>query len=120
MVAFFVMFAAAVGAPFGSVDLNNVPVEYQTAAPADLRVPISDSVRAATWDSLSTKPTAPVRVRLACIVWNVSGAPGACVPADLLPKDKRRQIGLNFDDIRRTGLPLNCETSQLGEFAHLG
>jgi len=90
MIAFFVMLAAAAaGAPFGSVDLNIVPVEYQPTAPADLRVPISDSVRAATWDSLSAKPTAPVRVRLACIVWNVSGAPGACIPAYLLPQGQK-------------------------------
>lgn len=87
--ALLILAAAASSPPFGSVDLNNVPIDYQTMAPAEFLVPISDSVRAATWDSLSTKPTEPMRLRLACIVWNVSGAPGACIPADRLPQGQK-------------------------------
>lgn len=74
----------AVAASMGG-DFSNVPVEYETVGPADTLVSISDSVRAATWDGLSSKPSEPVQVRLACIVFVASGAPGACVPASLLP-----------------------------------
>ncbi|GMM60900.1 hypothetical protein [Novosphingobium pituita] len=66
-------------------DLHNVPVEYGVVSSIDVRVPVSASVRAATWDALTNKPSASSHVRLACIVWTHSGAVGACVAASLVP-----------------------------------
>lgn len=49
-------------------------------------VPISDSVRAATWDRLQPGPTAPVHLKVACLVYEQIGVPGACIDATLIPQ----------------------------------
>ena len=67
------------------VDMGHVPVNYRLVGGADVRIPISDSVRAATWDVLSAKVDKPTHVRLACIVLRINGAPGACIPEAMLP-----------------------------------
>lgn len=58
-----------------------VPVSHGTIQSADMAIPVSDSVRAATWDSMAVKPDKPVHFRVACIVIGSFGLPGACVPA---------------------------------------
>lgn len=65
-------------------DLSKVAIEYGVVPPSQMRVPVSASVRAATWDMLTIKPAEPVPVRLACLVWN-HGAIGGCLPAALVP-----------------------------------
>lgn len=66
-----------------------IPVQYEVVRRAEVRVPISDSVRAATWDSLAVSADEPVHVRLACIVFALSGGPGNCVPASLVPTGQK-------------------------------
>lgn len=66
-----------------------VPISYPVVQSADVRVPISDAVRAATWDDLAMELEQPVDVRLACIVFVPSGAPGNCVPASLIPPGQK-------------------------------
>lgn len=61
-----------------------VPVDYTVVSRSEVRVPISDSVRATTWDDLAVKPTQPVQLHLACIVFVPSGAPGGCIPASFI------------------------------------
>lgn len=80
--------AAASGVPTSKIDLKNVPIEYADIQPIDIRIPISSSVRAATWDQLAVKPSKPVSVRLACIVWGF-GAPDACVNASLITQGQK-------------------------------
>lgn len=64
-------------------------IEYGEVTTAEVRLPISDSVRAATWRELEYKPDRPTTVRLACIVFWFNGAPGACVSAARLPLGKK-------------------------------
>lgn len=78
------LIAAASGVASGQDEMN-VPVGYEVVQPVDVRVPISDSVRAATWDDLTIQLEQPVHIRLACIVLVPSGDPGNCVPASLVP-----------------------------------
>ncbi|HEV2596965.1 MAG TPA: hypothetical protein VGU00_01295 [Sphingopyxis sp.] len=83
------LIAAASGA-VAPADENMLPVAYAAVQPADIRVPISDSVRAATWDELEVALDRPVPVRLACIIFVPSGGPGNCVPASLVPLGQER------------------------------
>lgn len=69
--------------------MDAVPVEQQTLQSTDLAVPVSDSVRAATWDDLSVKPSEPVHIRVACIVAAAFGVPGSCVPASDIASDSK-------------------------------
>lgn len=69
-------------------DMHAIAVEAGGAN--DVLVPVSDSVRAATWDWLSAasaKPTpaAEMHVKVACIVFYPLGAPGACIDAARIP-----------------------------------
>lgn len=80
---------AAVSSLASANNESNIPVSYEVVRPADVRVPISDSVRAATWDDLTIQPEQPVNIRLACIVFVPSGAPGNCVPALLVPPGQK-------------------------------
>lgn len=64
---------------------ENVPVERSVVTAAEYRVPPGDSVRASTWDEISSKPSQPIPVRVACIVMLEFGVPGACIPASRLP-----------------------------------
>jgi len=81
MLNYLGIIAAVTGLVSTDIDMNNVPIEYGTVASAQMRVAISASVRAATWDDLPFKPSNPVNVRLACIVLAKYGIPGGCVPA---------------------------------------
>jgi hypothetical protein len=49
--------------------------------PSDIRIPVGDSLRAATWENLPVKPTAPRHVGLACLVLANEGTPLSCLPA---------------------------------------
>lgn len=75
--------AAALSVAPADEDMR-IPVIAGVAGPADMRVPIGDSVRAATWDDLAIKPDQPKHMRLACIIFVPAGAPGGCVPASLI------------------------------------
>jgi hypothetical protein len=69
--------------------LDAVPVILQPIESTALPIPISDSVRAATWDSLADKPLQPRHIKVACIVTATFGVPGSCVPAsDVAPGSK--------------------------------
>lgn len=65
-----------------------LPVDHATVPAAEYRVPVSDSVRAWTWDELAEKPVRPIAVRMACAVW-AQGQAGACVDAALLPPEQK-------------------------------
>jgi len=67
-----------------NTDLAQVAINADVAKEADFRVPVSDSVRAATWDMMTFKPAHATTVRVACIVMVPNGAPGACVSASRL------------------------------------
>ncbi|WP_411341369.1 hypothetical protein V6U71_05870 [Sphingopyxis sp. J-6] len=84
------LMAAASGVAAPAVEEAMLPVAYGVVQQADIRVPISDSVRAATWDELGVTLDRPVPVRLACIILVPSGGPGNCVPASLVPPDQER------------------------------
>lgn len=81
-----ILLGLMIAAPGGALANENmlVPIDYEVVQEGDVLIPISDSVRAATWDELVVKPVQPVRLRLACIVFVPSGAPGACVPASFI------------------------------------
>lgn len=79
----------AVSGGASATEEMNIPVDYRVAAPADVRIPISASVRAVTWDELTAQPDKPAHIRLACIVFVPSGAPGNCVPASLVPPGQK-------------------------------
>jgi hypothetical protein len=64
-------------------------VNYRLVGPTDIRIPISDSVRAATWDELGVKPKLATHVRLACIVIRINGGAGNCIPAARLPQGQK-------------------------------
>jgi hypothetical protein len=78
----------AAGASFAKFDA--VPVIAKPVTDKDVLVPLSDSVKAATWDTLRDPPRQPVAFRLACIVFQPGGAPGRCVDAALLDPRKRQ------------------------------
>ncbi|MEG3148680.1 hypothetical protein U1769_02190 [Sphingomonas sp. ZT3P38] len=79
MLAFLALLLAA-----KDIDLHQVAADSRPIAQDEVLVPVSDSVRAATWDELAVKPSVPKHVRVACIVWAQNGAPGACVDASRL------------------------------------
>lgn len=79
------------------VDPHAVPVEYGVVGPADFALPTGESVRAATWDELAVRPDRPVTLRLACPVMIISGAPGTCVDAALVPPGQKT---LDWERIR--------------------
>ncbi len=58
---------------------------------SDIILPVGDSLRAAAWENLIEKPTAPRHVGLACLVIANEGTPVSCVPAT--PKLKAANIG---------------------------
>jgi hypothetical protein len=70
--------SALVGVPG---DMAAIPLTQGMLQSTDLPIPVSDSVRAATWETMPDKPAKPVHVRVACIVIASYGLPGACVPA---------------------------------------
>lgn len=72
--------AGAAGASFDQMPVVNTPVSAES-----LLFPLSDSVKAATWDRLANPPRVPVTLNLACIVLMSSGAPGRCVDGALVP-----------------------------------
>jgi len=76
------MIAASTGASVN--DDMVIPVDYDVVRWSEARVPVSDSVRATTWDDLAVKPAQPVQLHLACIVFVPSGAPGGCIPASFI------------------------------------
>lgn len=78
----------AAGASLAKFDA--VPVIAKPVTDKDVLVPLSDSVKAATWDALREPPRGPVEFRLACIVFQPFGAPGRCVDAALLDPRKRQ------------------------------
>lgn len=82
------LLALAAGASFAKFDA--VPVIAKPVTDKDVLVPLSDSVKAATWDTLRDPPRQPVEFRLACIVFLPGGAPGRCVDAALLNPRKRQ------------------------------
>jgi hypothetical protein len=84
------LIAAVSGVPAPADEQMMLSVTYAVVQPTDLRVPISDSVRAATWDDLKVALDRPVPVRLACIIFVPSGGPGNCVPASLVPPGQKR------------------------------
>lgn len=82
------LLALAAGASFAKFDA--VPVVAKPVSDKDVLVPLSDSVKAATWDALREAPKQPVEFKLACIVFQPFGAPGRCVDAALLDPRKRQ------------------------------
>ncbi|HEV7314231.1 hypothetical protein [Sphingopyxis sp.] len=90
MTIMLVLMAAASGVAAPADEEMMLPVGYGVVQQADIRVPISDSVRAATWDELEIPLDRPVPVRLACIIFVPSGGPGNCVPASLVPPGQER------------------------------
>ena len=67
-----------------NTSLAQVAINTDVAKEANFRVPVSDSVRAATWDMMTFKPAHAITVRVACIVMVPHGTPGACVSASRL------------------------------------
>lgn len=90
---------AATGALMNA-DMAKIPIEYETVSPAETRIPVSESVRAATFDQLADKPAQPKRLRLACIVLDRFGAPGDCVPASRLPLGQKTVDWASIHDIQ--------------------
>lgn len=52
----FTLAASAAAITMPDIDLNRVPVEPAPFAELNMRVAVSDSVKAATWDDLPAKP----------------------------------------------------------------
>jgi len=84
MLLFITMLAATPDPLAMRTGMDSIPVVEGTLATTDMLVPVSDSVRAATWDQLAQKPTEPVRFKVACIVFAAFGVPGSCVAASQL------------------------------------
>jgi hypothetical protein len=85
----FVLLAGVVDPLAMSKGMDPIPIQRQTLRSTDLTVPISDSLRAATWDELSIKPSEPVHIQVACIVAAKFGAPGSCVPASDIASESK-------------------------------
>lgn len=83
----FVLLAGIVDPLAMASGMDAIPVEQQMLTSSDLPVPVSDSVRAATWDDLTAKPLEPVHVKVACIV--AFGASGSCVQASDVASDSK-------------------------------
>ena len=79
MLAFLALLLAA-----KDIELEQMAADTRPIAQDEVLVPVSDSVRAATWDELAVKPSVPKHVRVACIILAQNGAPGACVDASRL------------------------------------
>lgn len=100
--------------------MDKVPVEYDTVDSTEIRIAVSDSVRAATWDMLTIKPARPVHVRMACIVLDRYGAPGACVPASQVPPGQDTIDWPSIvDDDRQAGRSGNPSEAELHRVAGL-
>lgn len=89
MTIMLALMAGASGAAAAEEEML-LPVRQAVVQPVDVRIPISDSVRSATWDDLAIRLEKPVPVRLACIIFVPTGGPGNCVPASLVPSGQER------------------------------
>lgn len=72
----------------GAANLATLPLVPRPVASDELLIPLSDSVKAATFAALTSPPEAPVTIHLACIVMQPFGAPGRCVDAALIDPGK--------------------------------
>lgn len=83
------MLAATSGPSAIYYGMDAIPLEQGTLKSEDLPIPISDSVRAATWDGLTIKPLQPIHVQVACIVIAEFGVPGSCVRASSIAPESK-------------------------------
>jgi hypothetical protein len=82
MIHLFPLVAAMLPAP--AIEIEFIGIDYNDVASRQMRVPVSDSVRALTWDRMRARPKQAATVRLACLVWKL-GKVGNCVEASLVP-----------------------------------
>lgn len=99
MIGFLTMLGASVGGVSDpGAAMRAIPVIEGTLQNSDLAIPVSASVRAATWDAMANKPREAVRLRVACIVIADFGMPGFCVPASQIADTEKTVDWIKVSD----------------------